>query len=62
MPIVDKLAAEYEISKFYLLLSMTIAVGYGIILPIASPSNAVVFTSGHVGIKDMVNILESISS
>ena len=54
MPILDKLAEDYKIFDIFLLLPLAIAVGYGVILPIASPSNAVLYTSGYLTIKDMV--------
>lgn len=54
MPILDKVATSYTIYNIYLLLPLAIAVGYGVILPIASPSNAVLYTSGYLSIKDMV--------
>ena len=54
MPILDKVAITNTIFDIYLLLPLAIAVGYGVILPIASPSNAVLYTSGYLSIKDMV--------
>jgi di/tricarboxylate transporter len=33
---------------------LAISVGYGVILPVASPSNAILYTSGYLTIKDMV--------
>ena len=54
MPILDTVAITNTIFDIYLLLPLAIAVGYGVILPIASPSNAVLYTSGYLSIKDMV--------
>ena len=47
-------AVEYSIFPTYLLMPLAISVGYGVILPVASPSNAILYTSGYLTIKDMV--------
>jgi sodium-dependent dicarboxylate transporter 2/3/5 len=49
-----KKAVKYSIFPVYLLMPLAISVGYGVILPVASPSNAILYTSGYLTIKDMV--------
>jgi di/tricarboxylate transporter len=54
LPVVDDLAIEYNIFPVYLLMPLAISVGYGVILPVASPAIAILYTSGILTIKDMV--------
>ena len=51
-------AKQNHISSTYLLLPITLSTSYAFMLPVATPTNAVVYGSGYLTIKDMVNILE----
>lgn len=44
-----------NIDSLYLLMHTVMAVNFSFMLPIATPTNSIVFASGHVKTKDMVN-------
>lgn len=54
IPIADALARKNGISASYLLLPLTLSTSYSFMLPVATPTNAIVFGSGYLTIKDMV--------
>jgi sodium-dependent dicarboxylate transporter 2/3/5 len=56
LPIVASLAVAIEINPLYLMLPATIASSTAFMLPVATPPNAIIFSSGDVSIKDMVRI------
>ena len=54
LPILVSVAAILNINPYYLLVSATVAASCAFMLPVATPPNAVVFGSGYLSIKDMV--------
>jgi sodium-dependent dicarboxylate transporter 2/3/5 len=54
LPIIDSLAKENNISPFYLLLPTITSINLSFILPIATPTNSIIFASGYVKTKDML--------
>ena len=48
-------AKENNISPFYLLIPTVTSINLSFMLPIATPTNSVIFASGYVKSKDMVN-------
>lgn len=55
IPITASLAQSNNISPSYLLLPLTVSTSYSFMLPIATPTNAIVFGTEHLTIIDMVN-------
>lgn len=47
-------AHKNQVNPSFLLLPLTITVSLAFLLPVATPTNAVVFASGYIRIKDMV--------
>ncbi len=54
LPIFISVAAALNINPYLLLVSTTVAASCAFMLPVATPPNAVVFGSGYLEIKDMV--------
>jgi di/tricarboxylate transporter len=54
LPIADSLARENGINPTYFLVSLTVCVSLAFMLPVATATNAVVFSSGYIKIPDMV--------
>jgi len=55
LPILAPIAQSIDVHPFLLMVSATIAASCAFMLPVATPPNAVVFGSGLLKIKDMVN-------
>jgi sodium-dependent dicarboxylate transporter 2/3/5 len=53
-PIVTVLAETMNINPFLLGIPMTLAASCASMLPMGTPPNAIVFSSGHINIADMV--------
>ena len=54
LPVVAALAIELGIDPLILVVPVTIAASCAYMLPVATPPNAIVFSSGDVAIKDMM--------
>ena len=54
LPIVDSLARKNLINHFYLLLPTILSINLSFMLPMATPTNAIIFASGYVKTKDMM--------
>ena len=54
MALFFKKAVKYNMNPSFLLIPLTISVSLAFLLPIASPTNAVVFASGYLKTKDMI--------
>jgi sodium-dependent dicarboxylate transporter 2/3/5 len=53
-PIVTVLAESMQINPFLLGIPMTLAASCASMLPMGTPPNAIVFSSGHIKIADMI--------
>jgi solute carrier family 13 (sodium-dependent dicarboxylate transporter), member 2/3/5 len=56
LPIVYTLAAELKINPALLVLPATLAASYGFMLPVGTPPNALVFSTGFIPQKDMLKV------
>ncbi|XP_045172068.2 Na(+)/citrate cotransporter-like [Mercenaria mercenaria] len=54
MPILAQLALQTEIHPIYLMMSVSVACSFAFMLPVATPPNAIVFSTGYLTIPDMV--------
>lgn len=54
LPILASAAVAGGLHPLALMVPATIAASFGFMLPVATPPNAIVFSSGHIGIRDMV--------
>jgi sodium-dependent dicarboxylate transporter 2/3/5 len=54
IPIADRLARDNGINPIYYLLPVPASVSLAFMFPIATPSNALVMSSGYIKLKDMV--------
>ncbi|MBX3360727.1 MAG: DASS family sodium-coupled anion symporter [Phycisphaeraceae bacterium] len=54
MPVLGAAAVGLGVHPYVLLLPAVLASSCGLMLPVATPPNTVVFASGHVGVRDMV--------
>ena len=45
---------ESKVSSVYMLLPLIVSVSLAFMLPVATPTNALVFANGYVKMKDMV--------
>ncbi|XP_043943401.1 solute carrier family 13 member 4 isoform X2 [Protopterus annectens] len=54
LPILSTLSETLQINPLYTLIPATICVAFGVMLPVGNPPNAIVFSYGHIQIKDMV--------
>jgi len=54
VPIADAIAKRNQIPAGYLLPALTLSASYSFMLPVATPTNAIVFGPGYLTIKDMV--------
>lgn len=54
LPIVASIAVAIDVHPYLLMVSVTIAASCAFMLPVATPPNAIVFSSGHLKIPDMV--------
>lgn len=53
MPILSELAIQTKTHPLYLMMSATVACSFAFMLPVATPPNAIVFSSGYLTIPDM---------
>ncbi|XP_053388953.1 Na(+)/citrate cotransporter-like, partial [Mercenaria mercenaria] len=53
MPVLSELAIQTSIHPLYLMMSATVAGSFAFMLPVATPPNAIVFSSGYLTIPDM---------
>lgn len=56
IPVLISLAATLELDPRLLMLPATIAASYGFMLPVATPPNAIAFSSGHVTMRHMLRV------
>ncbi|CAF0969591.1 unnamed protein product [Brachionus calyciflorus] len=54
LPICDSLARKNGIAPHYFLLPMTIFISFGFVVPVSTPSNAMVYGMGYLRIKDLL--------
>lgn len=54
MPILAQLALRTNIHPLYLMMSSAVACSFAFMLPVATPPNAIVFSTGYLSIMDMV--------
>ena len=54
IPIADAVARANKIDPLYFLLPLTVSVSLAYILPVSTAPNTLIFSSGHIQIKDMV--------
>lgn len=54
IPLVAGMATSLQIAPLHLLIPVTIAASCAFMLPMATPPNAIVFASGHIKVKQMV--------
>ncbi len=56
LPILKNLAVALQIHPLYLLLPVTLSCSYAFMLPVATPPNAIVYSSSGVNTSEMVNM------
>lgn len=49
-------AEELQVHPWYIMLPAAISCSFAFMLPVATPPNAIVFSGGHLKVKDMVGI------
>ncbi|ESO91712.1 hypothetical protein LOTGIDRAFT_163443 [Lottia gigantea] len=54
LPIVFSLAVQLEVHPLYFMVPCTMATSLAFLLPVATPPNAIAFSSGYLEVKDMV--------
>ncbi|XP_030621202.1 solute carrier family 13 member 1 [Chanos chanos] len=54
LPILAPLAEAIKINPLYMLIPAVLSVSFAFVLPVSNPSNAIVFTYGHLTTMDMV--------
>ncbi|XP_019605639.2 solute carrier family 13 member 1 isoform X2 [Rhinolophus sinicus] len=54
LPILSPLAEAIHVNPLYILIPSTLCTSFAFLLPVANPSNAVVFSYGHLSVMDMV--------
>ena len=54
IPVVLGISISMDINPMYLSLPVTLAASYAFMMPIATPPNAIVFSSGMIKMKDMI--------
>jgi sodium-dependent dicarboxylate transporter 2/3/5 len=54
LPILVSLSATLEVDPRLLMLPATVAASYGFMLPVATPPNAIAFSSGYVSMRQML--------
>ncbi|XP_031438718.1 solute carrier family 13 member 4 [Clupea harengus] len=54
LPILSALSETLQINPLQTLIPSTMCVSFGVMLPVGNPPNAIVFSYGHVQIRDMV--------
>lgn len=53
LPILASLGEEINVHPWYLMLPAAISCSFAFMLPVATPPNAIVFSGGHLKVKDM---------
>jgi len=56
MPVMAALALSLNVHPYFLMVSVTLAASCAFMLPVATPPNAVVFSSGLITIPDMIKV------
>jgi solute carrier family 13 (sodium-dependent dicarboxylate transporter), member 2/3/5 len=56
LPVIFGLANGLQIPPLLLAIPVTLATSFAFMMPISTPPNAVVFSSGHIRIKDMMKV------
>lgn len=56
LPILGSIALSIDIHPFALMIGASLAASCAFMLPVATPPNAVVFSTGHIHIKDMIKV------
>ncbi|XP_060692200.1 Na(+)/dicarboxylate cotransporter 3-like [Hemiscyllium ocellatum] len=54
LPILAELATEAKEHPLYLMIPGTVSCSFAFMLPVATPPNAIAFTTGHLKVKDMM--------
>lgn len=54
VPVVIGISQSLEINPMYLTVPVTLAASYAFMMPISTPPNAIVFSSGMIRMKDMI--------
>ncbi|KAM7120166.1 solute carrier family 13 member 1 isoform 1-T1 [Molossus nigricans] len=54
LPILSPLAEAIHLNPLYILIPSTLCTSFAFLLPVANPSNAIVFSYGHLKVMDMV--------
>ncbi|XP_036281722.1 solute carrier family 13 member 1 isoform X2 [Pipistrellus kuhlii] len=54
LPILSPLAEAIHMNPLYILIPSTLCTSFAFLLPVANPSNAIVFSYGHLKVTDMV--------
>lgn len=55
IPIADGIAKDHLIDPIYYLISIPGSVSLAFMLPMGTPANAIIFSRGHMKLKDMVS-------
>lgn len=56
LPILASLGEEIGVHPWYLMLPAAISCSFAFMLPVATPPNAIVFSGGHLKVKDMAKV------
>jgi sodium-dependent dicarboxylate transporter 2/3/5 len=54
IPVIFGIANELEVNPILLAMPVTLSASIGFMLPVATPPNAIVFSSGYIRMKDMI--------
>jgi sodium-dependent dicarboxylate transporter 2/3/5 len=54
IPVVLGISVSLNLNPMYLSLPVTLAASYAFMMPISTPPNAIVFSSGMIQMKDMI--------
>jgi solute carrier family 13 (sodium-dependent dicarboxylate transporter), member 2/3/5 len=54
IPVIFGISTGLDINPFLLGIPVTLAASIGFMFPIATPPNAIVFSSGYIRMKDMI--------